>query len=239
MKNILLTALYCTLLLSCNNFLHETIHGSGNFTTETRDVSPTNHIESRGNFNVRITQGNVPSVKVEADANLLPYIITQRENGKLVIKTKDNVNLSSIDAITVYITTDRLEEVELEGSGNISGEGKFTGSDHLKLSIAGTGDITIDVNTPKVNCSIAGTGTINVSGETKDSRVDIAGVGDYKAVDLRSENVDIDVAGSGNAWVYAENSLNVSIAGSGNVYYKGTPATKSHTAGSGHLSQIQ
>lgn len=224
---------------ACNFMWKETIDGNGNLTSEQRNISPTSGIESRGSFDVVITQGSTESVKVEADANLLPYIITEHDDGNLVIRAKNGVNLSSSHKITVYITTEKLENVELSGSGNISGNGKFTGGDHLKLSIAGTGDISLEVNTPKINSSIAGSGNIILAGETKDSKIDIAGVGDYKAEELKSENVEVHIAGSGSTKVYADATLDVHIAGSGDVYYKGTPNIKSSIAGSGNIKQLQ
>lgn len=213
--------------------------GDGKLTSENRNVSVKPHIESRENLDVEIIEGAQPGVKVEADENLLPYIITEDDGDKLVIKTKDNTSLSSPNKIKVYITTDKLEDVDLEGSGNITGTGEFTGADHLKLSIAGSGNISIQVNTPKVTSSIAGTGNIILAGETKDSKIDIAGVGEYKAEELKSENVDVRIAGSGNAHVFADVSLDINIAGSGDVYYKGSPSVQQHVAGSGNIRQIQ
>ena len=46
-------------------------------------------------------------------------------------------------------------------------------------------------------------------------------MGNYHAADLKSEDVDIHIAGSGNADVYAESNLNIDIAGSGDVNYHG------------------
>lgn len=224
---------------SCD-FIHmETIHGNGSVTTETRNVPEANRIQTRGSFDVQIIQGNSASVKIEADANLIPYILTSNEDGKLVIHTKDHVGLQSNNKITVYVTTPTVEEIELNGSGNVTSDAKITGSDHLKLSIAGSGDMKLDVNTPKVESSIAGSGNITISGETKDSKIEIAGNGDYKAENLQSENVEVHIAGSGNARVFASATLDVHIAGSGDIYYKGSPSITQHVAGSGSIKQIQ
>jgi hypothetical protein len=217
----------------------KTVHGNGTLKTEERNVTNTDKIKSFGNFNVDIIQGSPSSVKIEADENLLPYILTENKDGGLVIRARDGYNLSSDNKIKVTVTTDRLQEIEVDGSGDVNGDGKFTGADHLKISIAGSGNINLNINTPQISSSIAGTGNIALSGETKDSKIEIAGVGNYKAENLLSENVDVHIAGSGNAKVYAENNLSVNIAGSGDVYYKGNASIKQSIAGSGKITKEQ
>ena len=224
---------------SCDLVFRKTIHGNGNITTEQRDASNADKIKSMGDFNIDIVQGSPSSVKIEADENLIPYILTENREGKLVIRAKEGYRLSTDNKIKITVTTDKLEEIEVDGSGDVNGSGKFTGADHLKISVAGSGNINLNINTPKIESSIAGTGNITLSGETKDSRIEIAGVGNYKAEDLMSENVSVHIAGSGNARVFAENSLNVDIAGSGDVYYKGNASVKQNVAGSGKISKTE
>lgn len=238
-KFLFITICIAIVISSCEYIFRKTVHGNGNITTEQRTVSNADRIKSQGNFNVDIIQGEPSSVKIEADENLIPYILTESRNGALVIHAREGYNLTSENKIKITVTTDRLQEVEVAGTGDINGEGQFTGSDHLKISVAGSGNINLDVNTPEVESSIAGTGNITLSGETKNSKIEIAGVGNYKAEGLLSENVDVHIAGSGNARVYAENSLSVNIAGSGDVYYKGNASVKQSVAGSGKISRIE
>ncbi len=239
MRKIYLFALVAAIsTASCDSIFNKTIHGNGNMSSEQRSTEVTDKIKSYGSFDIVIVQGTTPSIKVEADENLLPYIVTEKKDGALVVKAKENYNLSSNNKITVTVTTDKLAELEVAGSGNVRGEGKFIGSDHLKISIAGTGDVTLDVNTPEIESHIAGTGNITLTGETKDSKINIAGMGDYNAEKLLSENVEIHVAGSGNAKVHAENNLEIHIAGSGNVDYSGNASVKQDVAGSGKINKV-
>jgi hypothetical protein len=54
-----------------------------------------------------------------------------------------------------------------------------------------------------------------------------------------SEYVDLSIAGSGSAKVYASMGLEVSVAGSGNVYYAGNPEkVKKSIAGAGFVKPI-
>ena len=237
-KNLLYILLLTYIFSSCELINYERVKGNGNPGSEQRNIGRATRIKSLGSFDVKLIQGNTTGVKIEADANLIPYIVTEEEDGYLVVKTKDHVNLTSTNPIRVYITTDKLEELEVAGSSDITGEGKFAGADHLKLSIAGSGNITLDVNTPEIDASIAGSGDINLTGETKDAKVEIAGDGNYKAENLKSENVAVSIAGSGDVRVFADNTLKVDIAGSGDIYYKGNATITKSIAGSGTIKPL-
>ncbi len=237
-KNTLLFSV-AILFSACNIINHETIKGNGNIKTEERNTSAAHKIKSLGFFNVELVQGSPSEIKVEADENLLPYIVTENENGWLVIRSKDNTNLKSMNPVKVYVRTDEISDIELAGSGNVTGTGKFIGQDHLKLSIAGSGDMNMEVNTPRIDANIAGSGNIELRGETKDASISIAGMGDYKAEDLKAENAEVHIMGSGNVRVFASSTLKVKIAGSGDVYYKGNPSITKSVAGSGSLKQIE
>ncbi|MBC7652281.1 MAG: DUF2807 domain-containing protein [Deinococcales bacterium] len=215
-----------------------TVKGSGVLTTEVRTVSNAEKIKSMGSFDVEITPGATTSVKIEGDDNLVKHIITESRNGVLVIKMEDHINYSTNNKLVVYITTPHIEEVSLSGSGNIITKGKFTGSDKLKVALAGSGDADLEVNTPTVTASIAGSGNIKLSGETQDATVSIAGSGNFNGEDLKAENAKATIAGSGDAKLFADVKLDVRIAGSGSVFYKGNAAVSQKVAGSGEVKKM-
>jgi hypothetical protein len=193
----------------------------------------------KGSYDVEITQGPVTSVKVEADENILPFILISENDGSLVIKSKEHVNFSPTKSIRIYITTSKLEQIQLSGSGNIIGKNKFTGGDKLILKISGSGDIQLEVNAPEVKAEISGSGSMTLQGETQNENITIAGVGDYNANGLKAENAKVSIAGSGDVKVFAENKLDISIAGSGSVFYKGAATVKQHVVGSGEIKKME
>lgn len=225
-------------LVSFSSCRYKQIKGSGNLKTEERSVSRAEKIKLAGSYDVEITQGSVVSVKVEADDNILPFIFTSQDDGYLLIKSKEHVSFSSENPIKIFITTPKIEQIILAGSGNIVGKSKFTNGDKLVLKIAGSGDMQLEVNTPEITAEIAGSGTINLKGETKTETIKISGVGDYNAIDLKAENAKIKIAGSGNVRVFAETNLDISIAGIGSVYYKGAASVKQKIAGSGEVKKM-
>ena len=230
-------------LISIKSFTQklETIKGNGQIKKEVRELSNFTSLSSQGSMNVEITYGNSNSVTVEADENLLPYIETTVENGKLSIKSKKNVNLKSSSKMNVYVSMTKINSLQLSGSGNISGSGAFTNNAKTDMAVSGSGNITLTFDIFKdLDLSIAGSGNINLKGkETNTISAHISGSGDIDCSDISSSDVDAKISGSGNVKVYASNSIDAKISGSGNVFYKGN-ATKinSKVAGSGKVLKM-
>lgn len=241
MKKIFASAIIALAVItqSCDLVMHDTIHGSGDITTETRSISDASKISSKGSFDVEVVLGSTPSVKIEADDNLIPYILVDNKDGGIEIHTKGDVNLETEKTLKVTVTVSKLEELKLYGNGNGTCKQQITGGDHLILGVYGNGDMDINVNTPKVESTIAGNGNISISGETKDCRIEIDGNGDYKAEGLQTENTEVHIAGSGDARLSASQTLGVHIAGSGDVFYKGSPRITQNVVGSGNIQQIK
>ena len=226
------------ILTSCNYGFKKTVKGNGIVTSEQRSFSSAKKIKLVGGLDLQITQSTNKKVTVLGESNLLAFIETKEQDGWLIIKTKENINLKPNTIIEINIETDVLEAVSVVGSGNINGLNKFEGGEQLAIDVTGSGDVTIATNTPKIVASIAGNGNIILSGETKEASIKIAGSGDYKALDLKTETTKINIAGSGNASVYAAAELDIQIAGSGDISYLGNPNITKKVAGSGKIKQL-
>ncbi|MBV9962319.1 MAG: DUF2807 domain-containing protein [Parafilimonas sp.] len=239
MKTYLTAFILFIAFLSCNNPLNKTIHGDGTVTTSERKLSSFTNISCAGSYDVELTQGNSTSVKIETDQNIQSYIITEINGNELRIHSEKGINLSPSKKIKLYITTGKLEGFSLAGSGNIITANKFSGGDHLDLDISGSGNMHFDVNTPSISSSISGTGDIYLTGETRNSKINIAGSGNYHAENLKAENAAVEIAGSGDAHLFADSTININIAGVGNVYYKGNAAISQSVAGTGKIKKME
>lgn len=213
------------------------IKGNGNQVTETRDISSADHLSVRGDFDVVLTKG-ATGVKVTADENLMKYIQIKMDDNLLVISSEDGINLSSENKITVNISTPEIIEANVLGSGNITSNDKFVVGDKMTLKTTGSGDINLVVNCPDVKAGITGSGNINLSGETRNLKVSITGSGNFRGQDLKSENADVSIAGSGDATVYADVNLKAGISGSGEIKYRGNATVSKRISGSGSVTAI-
>jgi len=236
MKRIFLFSLLAAIVFSSCRFVeNRRIKGDGNVTTAQRSITGFAGVETRGFIDIEVSQGDY-KVTVEADQNMIPYILTDIHDGNLVVSLKDDFNSYSFTSAKVIISAPALHVFHTSGSGNITGRGKITDTNKMELGIGGSGNVDLDINSPSVNAEIGGSGNMTLRGETKEFVSKTNGSGNTEAYDLKSETVKVSIYGSGNTNVFASVKLTAEIFGSGNVNYKGNPQINSSSHGSGSVS---
>lgn len=239
MKPTAFILIACAVMIaSCSYIAGKRIHGNGVSSTQERSVGSFSSINAMGSMEVIVSQATTPSIKIEADQNLLEYIETKNNGGTIEIFTRHGYNLDPKTAIRIYATAPNFNNIDISGSGKIKSTGKITSTSHLYTQVSGSGDIILEVDAPRVETRISGSGSSTIKGTTKDFSARISGSGDVHCYELLSEHTEIDIAGSGNAEIYASKTLDVDIAGSGDVRYKGNPSVKQNTAGSGDIRKV-
>ncbi|WP_224484378.1 head GIN domain-containing protein [Robertkochia aurantiaca] len=240
-KVIFLTAMLITTLTQAQWWGNDTVKGNGEMTKEVRETSDYDEINVAGSFDVLLTSGSEGKIEVEAEANLMEYIIVETNGSKLKIKTEDGYNLrpSNGNSIVIRVPVEEIEELNLAGSGDVRSEITLKASE-FETSLAGSGNISLDLEVSELHANIAGSGDIILSGSSDDFDCNIAGSGDIDAFDLKSRDVTVSIAGSGDANVYCDGILKASIVGSGDVNYKGNPTKEeSRSMGSGDVSKAK
>ncbi|NAY93210.1 DUF2807 domain-containing protein [Muricauda sp. JGD-17] len=234
MKKIITLGLALSLTVIANAQWGKRIKGNGNVVTIERSVGDYEAIGLAGWFDVELVEGREGEITLKGESNLLEYIKTEVKDGKLHIKKEKGVNLrpsSWGNSILIIVPVEEINSLALSGSGDIVGKTTLK-SDDFSVSIAGSGDIDIDVEAEEVSASLSGSGDIALSGKTSNLDVQVSGSGDVKAFELEAEHVDVQISGSADVKVTANQSLNARVSGSGDIVYRGNP-TKINTKASG------
>ena len=198
-----------------NFSINHGVSGSGNIASEKRDLADFSEIEVGGVVQVEATAGKDFSVEIEADDNLLPFVITEVSGGVLRLRTEKSI--STKNSIRVKITAPNIESLEVSGAskvslGNVSNE-------NLQIDASGASKIT-------------------VTGETANLTIDASGASKIDAENLRSENVAVDASGASGVKVFAANGLKADASGASNIAYAGSPKNLiKKTSGASSVSQ--
>ncbi|MDD3721791.1 MAG: DUF2807 domain-containing protein [Lutibacter sp.] len=91
MKTVKITLLISFLLIFSSITAQEKIVGNKNVTTENRDLSAFTKIEVINNVTVLLVYNDKQSVLVETDSNVQNAVITEINNGSLIIKTSSRI----------------------------------------------------------------------------------------------------------------------------------------------------
>jgi len=236
-KYLFLLLSMLVLAASCRYRSSRHISGNGNLTTEQRSVTGFTGVETHGSIDIIVTQGSF-NVKVETDQNLLQYVETVVENGRLMVRYKQGISLLDARDAKVYVSAPDLNDFETHGSGDISSTGKISDKGKISLNVSGSGDINLELDCPEVQTETHGSGDITLRGTTRTFSCKTSGSGDVKAAELKAENVKTSIHGSGDNEVFASESLEVDIAGSGDVHYRGEPKISTSVHGSGSVTKM-
>ena len=182
-----------------------------------------------------------PSCVIECSIEAEKKIEVIVEGKSLIIKSRGN-NWRFWDnwddkngKITIKISSLRLSKASINGSGDLVMK-SVNNSPNFEYQINGSGDLKANVSAGKCRGSINGSGDVQIEGKANTYDLEINGSGDVKAFNFECKEVDIQIAGSGDAQVNATEVLKISIAGSGDVSYKGDPKkVNQKIAGSGEI----
>ena len=237
-KVILLVSIVLVCLISCRFGGGKRIKGNGNVISKEVNRGDFTKVEQKGSFDVYLSNAASTSVKIEAEENLIEYIETFVDNNTLVIRTKEGYSLRPDRDIKIYIAAPHLTSIQSSGSGDIISQSLLSESTKMSFNIRGSANIQVEVNAPEIDAEISGSGDMELKGQTRKFSAEVNGSGNIKALELKSEDTDIEIKGSGDADVFASSSLNVNVRGSGDVRYKGNaPKVTNDIKGSGSVTK--
>ncbi len=238
MKNLsktIVLSLFAIIFVGCVGQAQK-VKGNGNMIEKTRNVGNFDGIGVAGSFDVYLVAGDEGKVEIKTESNLEPYLVTEVQGDKLKIRWKKGTNVRTTKKTTVTVYVEEIDELALAGSGDIVGKSVLK-SDDLDVAIAGSGDITIEVETSRLSAAVSGSGDIQLKGKTGEFDAAVAGSGDIEAYDLICEEADLKISGSGSIKSNVSHDLNARISGSGNIKYKGSPKLEDiKVSGSGNVS---
>ena len=192
------------------------VRGSGNVTTEQRNVSAFTAVDVSGIGEVVVTQGTTESLTIETDDNIQRLVLSEVRDGTLYLSMQPKTSLAAIPRLLFTVTVRDLKHITLSGAGTVSVR-EFSG-DQLIIDNSGVGALTI-------------------AGTVKEQRVTLSGVGSYDGSALVSERATVAVSGIGNAMVNVRDRLDGTVSGVGGVEYSGNPEVHSQVSGVGKVRQ--
>lgn len=215
------------------------VQGSGNIESQTREVQDFLAVSINYPAEVVIQQGNVESVKLETDDNLLPQISTTVDDGVLIIENEENrwsQRVKPTERVKITITVKDLREIEFSSAGNVTVESLNT--NELSLHLNGVGQMTLnDLDVRRLESRLSGAGNIEANGVADELDIRISGVGGFDAPKLESLVGVVRISGAGSATVFVQDDLTARVSGAGSINYYGSPTLHEDISGAGSVSR--
>ena len=217
-------------------FSDNTAAGNGVLARDERTVAALPALDVGGAMLVEVRVGPAPSLLVEADSNLLPYIRTETRGDTLRISSERN--LRSVNPIRVTYTVPSLTQVRSGGSGRMVVRG-LDGAP-LEVRQGGSGLVKLVGSVQSLDAKVSGSGHLDASElKSASADLDISGSGRMTVGQVRGDYARISVHGSGLLQATgAVRSLTVRVHGSGNADVAGLASEQADlvTNGAGGIS---
>ncbi|MGD1844343.1 MAG: head GIN domain-containing protein [Salibacteraceae bacterium] len=219
--------------------LDDCVTGDGSTITEARNLNAFFAGSSFGDFDIilRHSTNNDYRVELSGEKNILDEIVTLVERNTLLVRFAEAncFQFSEDITITIFYPPGELEAVNLGGSGSMRGD-SLTG-DFINLYLTGSGEIDFPVVANRMKTTISGSGSIDLKGNVNAGNFRIDGSGEINGLSMICKEANVDIFGSGNAYLFVENQLNAEVGGSGSVFYLGNPTVDSNVSGSGKVTR--
>jgi hypothetical protein len=228
------------ILSACANPYINVTRGSGELTSQNREVSEFDAIQIDGAGELIIIQGERESLEIEAETNIIDKLTSQVQDNILVLGYQESSWRNTViptKRIVYTVTLTDLSRVTINGAADLKIDTLET--DTLSLNINGAGQIKISqLLAERLDVNIAGTTNMEIAGQASEQSITIDGAGNYKAGDFKTSTTKVDISGLGNATVWATENLEINLDGGGNLRYYGSPNVTQDVTGLGEIESL-
>ena len=197
------------------------VTGNGDVQKEERKATEFTGVRTSSAIDVYLSQGSNPKIVVEADENLLEYIVTEVKDDVLRIYP-DDVNIRKAERMRVYVTMKNVEYISTSSAGDVIGETPVK-TESLKISASSSGDVKLEVYAKELFLKTSSAGDITLKGTADYVEASTSSAGDIKAYDLTTKEADLSSSSAGDIKITVTERLKARASSAGDIYYYGNP----------------
>ena len=202
--------------ISCKNGMR----GSGNIIKETRQLSEISSVSVSGSIKVDVKIGSIPSLIIEADDNIMRYVVTNVSDNNLTIKLKGINNLRNA-TINIHLVVPTITKLTTSASAEIRNSEIITNTEKVAFGASSGSLINVNVDAPVISADASSGADIILTGRTKNLTAQSSSGSKVNLINLLAENVSASASSGAEITVFASVGINASASSGGNVKYKG------------------
>ncbi len=233
MKQILMFFSVTLCLYACN---YQSETGSGKIISQNKTVGNFTGISASNAIDVEVKIGSPAAVKIEADDNIIQYVVARVNGNTLKLGIENGVSINN-PHIKVYVTVPELNNLSASSSSDINIVDVIKGNGKLSFDASSSGDIKAIVDAPAVYVEASSSGIVSLSGKTQNYTVKVSSSGSAQTEQLLSENTNASSSSSATAQVHSSVSLKAAASSGGTIKYNGGGTPNVSTSSGGSVSK--
>lgn len=233
-KHLVLVVILSLVFSSCNfNFGQK---GNGNVITKERIVTENfNEISGAAGLDVYIEQGNENKITVEADENLHQYILTDIKNGKLTIRTSENIGRAT--AKKIHVTFIEVNKIGASSGAELVGNSLIK-SEVLFLDCSSGAEMKIEVLSKEITAQASSGADMQLAGKATSLNGNASSGSKIDAKDLATLNCQAETSSGAKIIVNVKEKLDARASSGGEIVYYGNPTSvNAHKSSSGSVKK--
>ncbi|WP_413999169.1 head GIN domain-containing protein [Flavobacterium sp. W1B] len=229
----ILVTLTALLFASCNHSINiKSIKGSGNVTTEKREVSRNfKSVEVSNAIDLVIEQSDKTEVIVEADDNLQKNITTKVENGVLIVACDYN-SFVNIESKKVTVRMPIIEELSASSASSINSINTIKG-ENINLRTSSASSINLNVKSDYINCKSSSGSTISIAGMALNLKATASSGSNIDGAHLLANDIEAKSSSGSTIRVHPIVKLNARASSGSSISYNTIPKSIEKRSSSG------
>lgn len=169
---------------------------------------------------IELIRGDVHSVEIMAESNLMDDIDVNVRNGILTLGYSGSTRnaRASVTVITPYV-----DRIKLSGASNLNSTTPFE-METMKFDLSGASSASMNVHAATLETNLSGASNLRLTGQAEHHKVTVSGAASLRAQQLVTQVSEVRASGASSAMVNAAQMLNANASGSSKVEYTEAPA---------------
>lgn len=186
LTKLIITAAISLIFASCQ---FKGIKGSGNVTTETRNIGGDfTSVDANKGLEVELIQSKEKSVTVVADDNLQKHIKTKVDNGVLII-TSDYSSYYNVKSKKVIVRMGKIENIQTSSGASLTSSNILKGDDISVKSSSGS-EIDVSIESDRAVCESSSGSSIIIKGKAITLKLESSSGSEIDANKLLSNDIN-------------------------------------------------
>lgn len=196
--------------------------GSGQVVQQPRGLGLFTNVDVSGIGTLTVTQGEVPSLTVQAESNVLPFIQTETSKGYLRIWVDPEHTVHAIEPIQYQLVVSDLDSIQMHGQTDLEFMTPFN-TDQFALRLTDASYGNLEVNLENLTIEISDNAKLAVSGTAQREMIQASGSAKVLGKGLKAKAASIKSQDKAKTEVAAEELLEMVTADDSVVDYQGNP----------------
>lgn len=258
MKKALIIVTAAILLCATSTFAfykYTEIRGNGHLVTRTVSVQPFDAVSASRYVKVVLTSGTPGRLTIEADDNVIDYVVANVEKGELKIGIDAKINTVKNIHVTVTVPTDgRIESLEAEIVAEIwtrdiiltGTEVQFDASSYAQIDAvvhctrfeahaSSAASIRADLVADLCKTKASSAAKIFLEGTARTSEADLNSASKLEASELVSASWHIDASSAAKARIHCTQTLDAEASSGASIVFSGDCTASTHASSGGSI----